>query len=424
MLKIHKLFEFKAPQADYVVDLSADENTLNLLLEEKSTSNVWQASLTSTYIEEITLKTGNFKKYPTFIKMLISGFEGKSQSVVVDILSYSELELLRKSVSFKNTNRSSKKYIILTYTNEFERVHYPIPLNIQNSNEIHDLRQTIDQLREEIAILKASSNKENDLAVLYEQENKQLKEELSKLSQQFHNLPNYSTLIEQNKELKAALNREREESIAKIKKAKEENEQLEDELTQLRTRMDVILNQIESDHIERRDYDDLFKKYLESEKRNFTLEREKIELKDTIIQLKKKHSDTLANSSKLTTKISQLESEMKAILDVKAQETARESRRTLSTGIKDFLTPQKSFTRSFHYTPTSDAPAYESPTPSRKVTKKGSPLRMSNLTFEKRDSVRKSSKAKSPKSKEYKLDFSSVDERLSQIKQLIKSSKK
>jgi coiled-coil domain-containing protein 61 len=74
--------------------------------------------------------------------MLASALARKSNSVFVDLLTYSDLEMLknRKAGAGANTSQQSnssnqrafnKRYLILTYTVEFDRVHYPLPLTFQ-----------------------------------------------------------------------------------------------------------------------------------------------------------------------------------------------------------------------------------------------------------------------------------------------------
>jgi coiled-coil domain-containing protein 61 len=41
-----------------------------------------------TDIEDLTTKTGNFKKFPVFVKMLISAVKQGSDSVFIDLLTY------------------------------------------------------------------------------------------------------------------------------------------------------------------------------------------------------------------------------------------------------------------------------------------------------------------------------------------------
>jgi hypothetical protein len=42
-------------------------------------------------IEELTKKTGNFKRFYMFVNMLISALNHKSESVFIDLLTYSDL---------------------------------------------------------------------------------------------------------------------------------------------------------------------------------------------------------------------------------------------------------------------------------------------------------------------------------------------
>lgn len=42
-------------------------------------------------VEEITHKTGNFKKFAVFVRMLLSALQQRSDSVFVDLLTYSDL---------------------------------------------------------------------------------------------------------------------------------------------------------------------------------------------------------------------------------------------------------------------------------------------------------------------------------------------
>ena len=99
--------------------------------------------------------------------MLVSAFSKESESVFVDILTYSDLEMLkaRKLGSSNNTNASSsavdrstasltkshlKRYIILTYAGEFDRVHFPLPLAFQDDANVDSLKRTILRLRKRL----------------------------------------------------------------------------------------------------------------------------------------------------------------------------------------------------------------------------------------------------------------------------------
>ena len=62
-------------------------------------------------VEEITQKTGNFKKFPIFVKMLLSSISKNSDSVFLDILTSQDLEMLkaRKQKPNANTNQNIEK---------------------------------------------------------------------------------------------------------------------------------------------------------------------------------------------------------------------------------------------------------------------------------------------------------------------------
>ena len=106
-------------------------------------------------------KTGNFKKFPVFIKMLSTALYGNTDTVFVDLLRYSDLEILKakKTGQLTTTNSSTtiknnKRYLILTYAVEFDRVHYPLPLKYEEEISSKSLKQTIARLRSEIYHLK------------------------------------------------------------------------------------------------------------------------------------------------------------------------------------------------------------------------------------------------------------------------------
>ena len=78
-------------------------------------------------MEDITSKTGNFKKYSVFVKMLVSAVLEESDSVFIDLLTYEDLEALKQRKTNKTTSASvgskghNKRYLILTYAAEFDR---------------------------------------------------------------------------------------------------------------------------------------------------------------------------------------------------------------------------------------------------------------------------------------------------------------
>ena len=93
-------------------------------------------------IEELTKRAGSPKTLHLLSKILISALKRESGTASVDLLAPSDLEAMRRT---GNTNGAllprNKKYLILTCTSEFDRVHYPLPLTEEGSASISQVRQ-------------------------------------------------------------------------------------------------------------------------------------------------------------------------------------------------------------------------------------------------------------------------------------------
>lgn len=82
-------------------------------------------------IEEMSLKTGNFKKFSLFLKMLASALENTSDNVFLDLLTFADLEALKArkaggaAAAARPSNSAAaaqnKRYVILTYVAEFDK---------------------------------------------------------------------------------------------------------------------------------------------------------------------------------------------------------------------------------------------------------------------------------------------------------------
>lgn len=92
-------------------------------------------------LESLTEKACGARKYEAFIAMLLAALRRTSDSVSLDILSFSDLAAMKSgaggtagAASASHSPASiSKRYLILTYVSEFERVHYPLPLCLQHN---------------------------------------------------------------------------------------------------------------------------------------------------------------------------------------------------------------------------------------------------------------------------------------------------
>ncbi|RKO89358.1 hypothetical protein BDK51DRAFT_53043 [Blyttiomyces helicus] len=157
-------------------------NALTLSLVDLSTGAHWHSAFSPHYIEEITKKTGNFKRFSVFAEMLLTslqkarvvegGRRGRrgmarkagrtNKTVMFDILTSDDLLSLK---SPQNTSRSKddpargvlkqneKVYLILTYAVAFDRVHYPLPLACSTEESPAALNEMICAMRQQIADL-------------------------------------------------------------------------------------------------------------------------------------------------------------------------------------------------------------------------------------------------------------------------------
>jgi len=110
-------------------------------VEEKFTGEMWHGDFSAKYVEEITHKTGVYKKFNVFVKMLVSAVKSHSGDqnveannlVQLSLLSQQDVMALKSSQakseqSSQTATKKDKKYMIMTYEGEFEKVHYPLPL--------------------------------------------------------------------------------------------------------------------------------------------------------------------------------------------------------------------------------------------------------------------------------------------------------
>lgn len=142
---------------DYILYLSSSEINLTISLEQANEPMYWNGIFDARYLEEITNKAGSFKSFEVFIKMLMSGLSKESENVLVDLLSYKDLENMRNKKSNNSSNVSdsqntdlsiiNKKYLIISYTNEFEKVHFPLPISYLIQPEISYTLRTIERLK-------------------------------------------------------------------------------------------------------------------------------------------------------------------------------------------------------------------------------------------------------------------------------------
>ena len=134
----------------------------------------FHCSVPGVVIEDTTQKAGNFKQFGIFVKMICRALqENDTKHILVDILTFADLEILRArkrgellpiNAAVQAGNNSSggsvagtvhttsagnnKRYIILTYINDFDKVHYPLSLMFEgNKPNTESMKRTIRELR-------------------------------------------------------------------------------------------------------------------------------------------------------------------------------------------------------------------------------------------------------------------------------------
>eukprot|EP00079_Xenopus_tropicalis_P017233 XP_004917020.1 PREDICTED: coiled-coil domain-containing protein 61 isoform X1 [Xenopus tropicalis] len=151
---------------EHVVRVRVTGDRLEVEVEDAVTTEQWRGEFDAQFIEDLTHKTGNFKQFSIFCNMLHSALTQSSESVTLDLLTYADLELLRhrkvggasrQAPPPKSSALSSKRYLILIYSVEFDRIHYPLPLPYVGKPDPVYLRQVIRELKEELAALRVSA---------------------------------------------------------------------------------------------------------------------------------------------------------------------------------------------------------------------------------------------------------------------------
>jgi cell division protein FtsB len=171
--------------------LSSNES-LVISITKESTNEIWKGKYTNNYVEEITKKTGNFKKFSIFIEMLFSAIKMSSKTVALDLLTLEDVQKLKENsdenerIGTADSNRSNKSsrkklFLILTYSAAFDRVHYPLPLTFQGFEDEMDSIAVVEKLEKEIENLKnEKDNNINEISKLL-RENDKLKYEVKQL---------------------------------------------------------------------------------------------------------------------------------------------------------------------------------------------------------------------------------------------------
>ncbi|CAG9315065.1 unnamed protein product [Blepharisma stoltei] len=288
-----------------IVEIKLSSSQLNISVQEKLSEKSWIGEFSPSFIEELTLKTGNFKKFSIFTKMLISGLEGTSSAVVVDILNHEDLDQLRNTSSYHS---SSKLYFIITYVGEFDKVHYPLPLNTQTVLDSSSLQKTISRLKKEVDILKTSMEPHQMEISKTLKENSFLKAQIEELRAELEILGNEN---KEKGEIIRELEKAKAESLKENKTLQKENDGMVHELDKIRGHMDMIIEQLEEAEREKNKWGSTKSLLQEIEEQKKLIERlnEEIEMNRSEIK------ELKLVSKKDKSRILQLESELRALFD-------------------------------------------------------------------------------------------------------------
>jgi len=169
----------------------SSKESLVISIKKESTNEIWKGKYTNNYVEEITKKTGNFKKFSVFIEMLFSAIKMSSKTVTLDLLTLDDVKRLRENkgddrLNTAESNSSNKPmknklFLILTYSAAFDRVHYPLPLTFQGFEDEISSIALVEKLKKEIELLKEEKeNNINEISKLL-RENDKLKYEMKQL---------------------------------------------------------------------------------------------------------------------------------------------------------------------------------------------------------------------------------------------------
>ncbi|NXP17605.1 CCD61 protein, partial [Scytalopus superciliaris] len=144
----------------HTVRVTLARTALRVEVEAHDTADLWKGVFDAAFIENLTRKTGNFKQFGIFCSMLESALMQSSESVSLELLTYADLETLRsqkvgaiaRPPRSTSSPLSTKRYLILVYSVEFDRIHYPLPLPYAGRL---DLATLVQELREELVQLRA-----------------------------------------------------------------------------------------------------------------------------------------------------------------------------------------------------------------------------------------------------------------------------
>ncbi|CAF1106994.1 unnamed protein product [Rotaria sordida] len=164
-----------------------EQSQIDIKVRAKENADQWKSSFDVNAIETMTTKMGNFKSFNVFINMLEDAINQKNSSVSIDLYTSDDLELIRKNQQDQNkiskTKSSNKRYLILIYNAEYDRICYPLSLRYCGKPDTVILVGQICQLATENELLKSRLGSDTNRCDL-EEECSRLKKENDDYRQQ------------------------------------------------------------------------------------------------------------------------------------------------------------------------------------------------------------------------------------------------
>lgn len=291
-MEFKKIFEESFHSKNYIISVCISSNTIQLTIVEVISEIIWKGNFPCNYIEEMTSKTGNFKNFKVFCKMLVSGLEKTSQSIIIDVLTQEEFENIR---SDKKPGKSLKLYMIVSYLVEFDKVHYPLTLSqvnipiqekTQDMHMLQNLQKELNDLRivkQEKAVMEKRlegiiSLRDKEIYYLTK-EKEELHIELDKIKTQME------SIIEE-------LENQAKTPIVKIPKIDEElksqNEKLERKVEKLKKKIKNLKKEKKKDKIQICQIENELKSFYENSKSNrsksITASKSKFEISSVVYE--------------------------------------------------------------------------------------------------------------------------------------------
>jgi coiled-coil domain-containing protein 61 len=380
--RVEKSVDLSSRGYPYFVEVQADESGLTMSIEELETGRHWKASYSPEAIESNTKKTGNAKKYSTFVKMLLTVLDSSSETLDFEILTYADIQRLRARQSGTRSQgpgkESQTRYFIINFSGEFDKVHYPLALNYEEVPDPVDLQKTINRMRRELETLKRVAGS-GDISVSdVLRENQELKQQVAKLEHYQvvsaggrKGAVEIDTLIREKKELETeneALQRDSFKEVKRLQAANEDlkvsNQRLQGELSRLKNEMDSIIATLENEGDKRPAAKALEEQLREAEARADKVTKQAANLRQELEELSEEADTLRVSDKKQKLRISQLETELETAMRSKQSSYARDRNagagaRNTSPGYRATSAPKRS-------------PVVRSPASSRVYTPPGS----------------------------------------------------